>query len=69
MAKAKARPPLVWPRATGRGKAVKVYQFMKVPTARFGEHRLAEQVGLPIEGLGDGQLEEAGTSTIRPAGA
>ena len=41
-------------RATGRGKAVKVYQFMKVPTARFGEHRLAEQVGLPIEGLGDG---------------
>lgn len=41
-------------RATGRGKAVKVFQFMKVPTARFGEHRLAEQVGLPIEGLGDG---------------
>lgn len=41
-------------RATGRGKAVKVYQFMKVPTARFGEHRLAEQVGLPVEGLGDG---------------
>ena len=41
-------------RATGRGKAVKVYQFMKVPTARFGEHRLAEQVGLPIVGLGDG---------------
>ena len=23
-------------RATGRGKAVKVFQFMKVPTARFG---------------------------------
>lgn len=41
-------------RATGRGKAVKVFQFMKVPTARFGEHRLAEQVGLPVEGLGDG---------------
>lgn len=41
-------------RATGRGKAVKVFQFMKVPTARFGEHRLAERVGLPIEGLGDG---------------
>ncbi|WP_417282507.1 cob(I)yrinic acid a,c-diamide adenosyltransferase [Comamonas sp.] len=41
-------------RATGRGKAVKVFQFMKVPTARFGEHRLAEQVGMPIEGLGDG---------------
>ena len=41
-------------RATGRGKVVKVYQFMKVPTARFGEHGLAEQVGLPSVGLGDG---------------
>ena len=41
-------------RAHGRGKAVKIYQFMKVPTARFGEHRLAEKVGLPVEGLGDG---------------
>ena len=41
-------------RATGRGKAVKVFQFMKVPTARFGEHRMFEQIGIPIEGLGDG---------------
>ena len=41
-------------RAVGRGKSVKVFQFMKVPSARFGEHRLAEQVGLPVEGLGDG---------------
>ena len=41
-------------RAMGREKAVKVYQFMKVPSARFGEHRLAERVGLTIEGLGDG---------------
>jgi cob(I)alamin adenosyltransferase len=41
-------------RAHGRGKAVKVYQFMKVPSARFGEHRLFEQIGIPIEGLGDG---------------
>ncbi len=41
-------------RAHGRGKAVKVYQFMKVPTARFGEHRMFEQIGIPIEGLGDG---------------
>lgn len=41
-------------RALGRGKAVKVFQFMKVPTARFGEHCLAERVGLPVEGLGDG---------------
>ena len=41
-------------RAFGRGKTVKVYQFMKVPSARFGEHRLFEQLGMPIEGLGDG---------------
>ena len=41
-------------RAFGRGKAVKIYQFMKVPSARFGEHRLFEQLGMPIEGLGDG---------------
>ena len=41
-------------RAHGRGKAVKIYQFMKVPSARFGEHRMFEQIGLPIVGLGDG---------------
>ncbi|MEY4561327.1 MAG: hypothetical protein RLZZ618_604 [Pseudomonadota bacterium] len=41
-------------RAHGRGKAVKIYQFMKVPSARFGEHRVFEQLGVPIEGLGDG---------------
>lgn len=41
-------------RAHGRGKSVKIYQFMKVPTARFGEHRMFEQLGIPIEGLGDG---------------
>lgn len=41
-------------RAHGRGKAVKIYQFMKVPSARFGEHRMFEQLGLPLEGLGDG---------------
>ena len=41
-------------RAHGRGKRVKIYQFMKVPTARFGEHRMFEQIGLPVEGLGDG---------------
>jgi len=41
-------------RAHGRGKPVRIYQFMKVPTARFGEHRVFEQLGLPIEGLGDG---------------
>lgn len=41
-------------RAHGRGKVVKIYQFMKVPSARFGEHRVFEQLGVPIEGLGDG---------------
>lgn len=45
-------------RARGRthvhGKQVRIFQFMKVPTARFGEHRMFEQIGLPIEGLGDG---------------
>lgn len=41
-------------RAHGRGKAVAIYQFMKVPSARFGEHRMFEQLGLPIIGLGDG---------------
>ena len=41
-------------RAHGRGKAVKISQFMKVPSARFGEHRVFEQLGVPIEGLGDG---------------
>lgn len=45
-------------RAHGRhhvhGKAVKIFQFMKVPSARFGEHRMFEQIGIPIVGLGDG---------------
>jgi cob(I)alamin adenosyltransferase len=35
-------------------RKVKIFQFMKVPSARFGEHRIFEQLGLPIEGLGDG---------------
>jgi cob(I)alamin adenosyltransferase len=41
-------------RAHGRRKLVHIYQFMKVPSARFGEHRLFAQLGVPIEGLGDG---------------
>lgn len=41
-------------RAHGRGKPVKIFQFMKVPSARFGEHRMFEQLGIPILGLGDG---------------
>ena len=41
-------------RAHGRGKPVAVFQFMKVPSARFGEHRAFEALGVPIVGLGDG---------------
>ena len=41
-------------RAHGRGKAVKIFQFMKVLSARFVEHRMFEQIGIPNDGLGDG---------------
>lgn len=41
-------------RAHGRGKAVAIFQFMKVPSARFGEHRAFAALGVPIHGLGDG---------------
>jgi len=41
-------------RAHGRNKAVKIFQFMKVPSARFGEHRVFEKLGIPVVGLGDG---------------
>jgi cob(I)alamin adenosyltransferase len=41
-------------RAHGRGKSVRFFQFMKVPPARFGEHRAFERLGLKVEGLGDG---------------
>ena len=41
-------------RSASHGKKVKIYQFMKVPSARFGEHRMFEQLGIPIIGLGDG---------------
>ncbi len=41
-------------RAHGRGKSVRFFQFMKVPPARFGEHRAFDRLELKIEGLGDG---------------
>ncbi len=41
-------------RAHGRGKKIRFLQFMKVGPARFGEHRAYAQMGLTIEGLGDG---------------
>ena len=60
-------------RAHGRGKAVKIYQFMKVPTARFGEHRafewLAErQFGTP-PGRSQGGPAPSGGSDPRSGGA
>jgi cob(I)alamin adenosyltransferase len=41
-------------RALGRSKSVRFLQFMKIGVARFGEHRALEQLGLVLEGLGDG---------------
>ena len=40
--------------AHSRSKPVKVYQCMKVRSARFGEHRLVERLGIPIKGPGEG---------------
>ena len=50
---AKAPQPLAWPCAMAGGKAVKIYQFHEVPTARFGEHHVFEQIGIPTSRLGD----------------
>ncbi len=41
-------------RAHGRGLRVRIFQFLKHGTARFGEHRAFALLGVPIEGLGDG---------------
>ena len=41
-------------RAWGRGMRVRVFQFLKPPSANFGEHRAARKLGIPIEALGDG---------------
>ncbi len=59
-------------RAHGRGKAVKIFQFMKVPSARFGEHRafewLAErQFGTP-PGRSQGGTAPSGGSDPRSGG-
>ena len=51
-----ASPPGLALRAHGRGKAVKIDQFLKVPSARFGEHRVFAALGVPIEGLVDACL-------------
>ncbi|RTG97141.1 cob(I)yrinic acid a,c-diamide adenosyltransferase [Thermus scotoductus] len=41
-------------RAHGRGLKVRIFQFIKHQTARFGEHRAFATLGIPVEGLGDG---------------
>ncbi|MCZ2110047.1 MAG: cob(I)yrinic acid a,c-diamide adenosyltransferase [Dehalococcoidia bacterium] len=41
-------------RAWGRNMNVQMYQFLKPPTANFGEHRAAKKLGIPIIALGDG---------------
>ena len=60
-------------RAHGRGKAVKIYQFMKVPSARFGEHRafewLAERQNGTPPGRSQGGPATSGGSDPRSGGA
>ena len=41
-------------RAHGRGLKVKMFQFLKHDTARFGEHRTLDMLEVPYQGLGDG---------------
>ncbi|KQR23042.1 cob(I)yrinic acid a,c-diamide adenosyltransferase [Deinococcus sp. Leaf326] len=41
-------------RAHGRGLRTRMFQFLKHDTAKFGEHRTLDVLGLPYEGLGDG---------------
>ena len=41
-------------RAWGRDFRIRMFQFIKHTGARFGEHRAADRLGIPIEGLGDG---------------
>ncbi|UFA51911.1 cob(I)yrinic acid a,c-diamide adenosyltransferase [Deinococcus radiophilus] len=41
-------------RAHGRGLRVRMFQFLKHDTAKFGEHRTLDALGIPCEGLGDG---------------
>ena len=41
-------------RAHGRGLKVKMFQFLKHDTAKFGEHRTLDMLEVPYQGLGDG---------------
>ena len=52
-ARARARLRLVWPGARGLSKTGKLFQSIKVPSMRFGDHRTCGQRGISIDGLGD----------------
>ncbi len=41
-------------RAWGRDFRVRMFQFIKHTGARFGEHRAAKKLDIPIEAIGDG---------------
>ena len=41
-------------RAWGRGFKIRMFQFIKHTSARFGEHRAAARLEIPIEAMGDG---------------
>ena len=41
-------------RAWGRDFDIRMFQFLKHSGARFGEHRAAKRLRIPIESLGDG---------------
>ncbi|GGQ98444.1 cob(I)yrinic acid a,c-diamide adenosyltransferase [Deinococcus ruber] len=41
-------------RAHGRGLRVKMFQFLKHESAKFGEHRTLDALGIAYQGLGDG---------------
>lgn len=41
-------------RAHGRGLRIKLFQFLKHDTAKFGEHRTLDMLEVPYQGLGDG---------------
>ena len=59
-------------RAHGRGKPVHIYQFMKVPSARFGEHRTFEQLGVPaatVQAARRCRANGAAGGAVRPAAA
>ena len=52
-AMARTRLRLLWPCARGRSKTGKLFQFIKGPSVRFGEHLACGQLSISIDGLRD----------------